>query len=391
MPQQQVILNVFLASPSDVSSEREVIQNIINELNKTWSKNLNLRLELLRWETDVVPSFGESPQDVINQQIGSDYDIFIGLLWSRFGMPTKDYESGTEEEFYRAYELYNKGKDIDLLIYFKNDPISLEDIDPHQIQKIKAFKQTMQNLGGIYGITSDDNFEGKLRSHLLIIIQKWKDRLLRNNKKEILYPTNLIGNSYISETITEEQDIEDEEGIIDLDEKAKEALAKCESIMNNIAEDLAEFSRTTSSYTEQVTQLTAAKASVTTLKFSINQFSKVIYDFSSNLDSLGKEYKVHTNLSIDSLTKLLVIYADSGNSQDAILEIITASTTLTNSVETVLPATIEFLDTVKNMPRMTTELNRSKKVLIKSLEQLVSYLQDTYAQYKEISEFKFSK
>ncbi|EPG2128157.1 DUF4062 domain-containing protein, partial [Acinetobacter baumannii] len=74
MPQQQVILNVFLASPSDVSYEREVIQNIINELNKTWSKNLNLRLELLRWETDVVPSFGEYSQGVINQQIGSDYD-----------------------------------------------------------------------------------------------------------------------------------------------------------------------------------------------------------------------------------------------------------------------------------------------------------------------------
>ncbi|ENZ9379911.1 hypothetical protein ACHDBX_003696, partial [Acinetobacter baumannii] len=125
-------------------------------------------------------------------------------------------------------------------------------------------------------------------------------------------------------------------------------------------------------------------------KFSINQFSKVIYDFSSNLDILGNEYKVHTNLSIDSLTKLLVIYADSGNSHDAILDIITASTTLTNSVNTALPATIEFLNSVKDMPRMTTELNRSKKVLIKSLEQLVSYLQDTYAQYKEISEFKFS-
>ncbi|EPG6633369.1 hypothetical protein OCG05_002797, partial [Acinetobacter baumannii] len=105
---------------------------------------------------------------------------------------------------------------------------------------------------------------------------------------------------------------------------------------------------------------------------------------------LGNEYKVHTNLSIDSLTKLLVIYADSGNSHDAILDIITASTTLTNSVNTALPATIEFLNSVKDMPRMTTELNRSKKVLIKSLEQLVSYLQDTYAQYKEISEFKFS-
>ncbi|MEQ1400174.1 hypothetical protein ABLU05_02090 [Acinetobacter baumannii] len=390
MPQQQVILNVFLASPSDVSYEREVIQNIINELNKTWSKNLNLRLELLRWETDVVPSFGEYSQGVINKQIGSDYDIFIGLLWSRFGMPTKDYESGTEEEFYRAYELHNSGKDIDLLIYFKNDPIAFEDIDPHQIQKIKEFKQTIQNLGGVYGITSNDNFEGKLRSHLSVIIQKWKDRLYRNNKNEALSPTNLMKNSYISETITEAQDIEDEEGIIDLDEKAKEALAKCESIINNIAESLAEFNKTTTSYTEQITQLTAAKASITTLKFSINQFSKVIYDFSSNLDILGNEYKVHTNLSIDSLTKLLVIYADSGNSQDAILDIITASTTLTNSVNTALPATIEFLNSVKDMPRMTTELNRSKKVLIKSLEQLVSYLQDTYAQYKEISEFQFS-
>ncbi|ENZ9379971.1 hypothetical protein ACHDBX_003761, partial [Acinetobacter baumannii] len=265
MPQQQVILNVFLASPSDVSYEREVIQNIINELNKTWSKNLNLRLELLRWETDVVPSFGEYSQGVINQQIGSDYDIFIGLLWSRFGMPTKDYESGTEEEFYRAYELHNSGKDIDLLIYFKNDPIAFEDIDSHQIQKIKEFKQTIQNLGGVYGITSNDNFEGKLRSHLSVIIQKWKDRLYRNNKNEALSPTNLMKNSYISETITEAQDIEDEEGIIDLDEKAKEALAKCESIINNIAESLAEFNKTTTSYTEQITQLTAAKASITTL------------------------------------------------------------------------------------------------------------------------------
>ncbi|NAR65199.1 hypothetical protein GPS57_15750 [Acinetobacter haemolyticus] len=88
MPQQHIVLNVFLASPSDVAYERDVIQNIINELNKTWSKNLNLRLELLRWETDVIPNFGEYSQDVINQQIGNNYDIFIGLLWSRFGMPT---------------------------------------------------------------------------------------------------------------------------------------------------------------------------------------------------------------------------------------------------------------------------------------------------------------
>lgn len=174
MPQQHIVLNVFLASPSDVAYERDVIQNIINELNKTWSKNLNLRLELLRWETDVIPNFGEYSQDVINQQIGNNYDIFIGLLWSRFGMPTKEYESGTEEEFYRAYSLYKSGKDIDLLIYFKNDPIAIEDIDPDQIRKIKDFKNTIQDLGGVYGITNNDNFEGKLRAHYQLLSKNGK-------------------------------------------------------------------------------------------------------------------------------------------------------------------------------------------------------------------------
>ncbi|QDJ91809.1 DUF4062 domain-containing protein [Acinetobacter haemolyticus] len=287
MPQQHIVLNVFLASPSDVAYERDVIQNIINELNKTWSKNLNLRLELLRWETDVIPNFGEYSQDVINQQIGNNYDIFIGLLWSRFGMPTKEYESGTEEEFYRAYSLYKSGKDIDLLIYFKNDPIAIEDIDPDQIRKIKDFKNTIQDLGGVYGITNNDNFEGKLRAHLSVIIQKWKDSLNQVSEKTTLPLPQFPQSNYINETIAKSESIDDEEGIIDLNEKAKEALEKCNSIITQIAENLNDFSKTTDSYTEQVNKLTQAKASISSLKFLINQFSKVIYNFSRDLDLRG--------------------------------------------------------------------------------------------------------
>ncbi|TOO45297.1 DUF4062 domain-containing protein, partial [Vibrio parahaemolyticus] len=59
MAKSQHVLSVFVASPSDVKQERNLLESIINELNKTWSKTLNLRLELLRWETDCYPAFGD--------------------------------------------------------------------------------------------------------------------------------------------------------------------------------------------------------------------------------------------------------------------------------------------------------------------------------------------
>ena len=59
-------------------------------------------LELLRWETSTRPGIGSEPQDIINSQIGDEYDVFIGILWGRIGSPTSKADSGTLEEFERA-------------------------------------------------------------------------------------------------------------------------------------------------------------------------------------------------------------------------------------------------------------------------------------------------
>ncbi|NCU22760.1 hypothetical protein DZC41_04580, partial [Acinetobacter haemolyticus] len=228
-------------------------------------------------------------------------------------------------------------------------------------------------------------------AHLSVIIQKWKDSLNQVSEKTTLPLPQFPQSNYINETIAKSESIDDEEGIIDLNEKAKEALEKCNSIITQIAENLNDFSKTTDSYTEQVNKLTQAKASISSLKFLINQFSKVIYNFSRDLDLLANEYKIHTDLSLDSLTKLLVIYTDSEDSQGSIRDIIDAAIILSDSVNTALTPTISFLESIKNLPRMTTELNRSKKTLIKSLEQLIDYFKHTYVQYKEISDFDFKE
>src|SRR5258706_9431434 len=120
MPRLVNFLRVLVASPDDVKKERERLEAIIDEVNKEIDSNSGIQLELVKSETDVSPGMGKDPQDVANKHIGDDVDIFIGLLWKKFGTPTKTWLSGTEEEFERAYErnTISPGS-VSIKIYFK--------------------------------------------------------------------------------------------------------------------------------------------------------------------------------------------------------------------------------------------------------------------------------
>lgn len=204
MPNQVTILNVFLASPSDVKLERELVEDIISELNQSYFRSQNVGLNLLRWETDTHPGFGEDAQDVINNQI-RDYDIFIGILWSRFGSPTKRAQSGTEEEFQNAYKRFKKQRDIKILFYFKNKPISIDDIDIDQISLIKNFKQELESLGGYYWNFNETNeFERDLRKHLISSVKDF----IRNYSKSYTIQPEIIDEPDESEFINQEINVQ---------------------------------------------------------------------------------------------------------------------------------------------------------------------------------------
>ena len=66
MANSVTLLKVFVASPDDVSAERDQLEDVINELNLTIGKTLGLRLELVRWETNAFPGMGIDSQEVIN-------------------------------------------------------------------------------------------------------------------------------------------------------------------------------------------------------------------------------------------------------------------------------------------------------------------------------------
>ena len=178
MPKSVIIYKVFLASPGDVKEEREEVKKVIGLFNQMNSKN-GINLELVCWEDNTSPAFGNYPQEVVSSQIGDDYDIFIGILWARFGTPTPRFGSGTEEEFNGAYRRLQCGDKLEIMIYLKDDSISPSQIDPVQLGKVKEFISKLPDLGGYYfSFKSKEDFHDLLLKHL----KESVDRLEHANK-----------------------------------------------------------------------------------------------------------------------------------------------------------------------------------------------------------------
>jgi|GEM_PF-4717306 len=147
------------------------MKKVIDEINKTMGTYRGCRLELKRWETDSFPGMGR-PQGLINMQIGS-HDVFVGIMWKRFGAPTDVAESGTEEEFNRAYETWSRTGKPHIMFYFCTKsfyPVSSEDND--QMAKVLAFRQRIEKKG-LYDTYSDPGgFADVVRPGLIHVIEE---------------------------------------------------------------------------------------------------------------------------------------------------------------------------------------------------------------------------
>jgi Domain of unknown function (DUF4062) len=168
MGNQPSLYRVFLASPGDVSSERNVASDVIEELNITHGPLGNYRLELLRWETHASPGAGR-PQQVINDLI-KQYDIFVGVMWKRFGSPSGIADSGTEEEFNIAYARWEEDQKRPLMFFFSQKKVppasSQEDLD--QQSKVFKFKQSLSGKALTWTYKNPANFEAELRKTLCV-------------------------------------------------------------------------------------------------------------------------------------------------------------------------------------------------------------------------------
>jgi hypothetical protein len=182
MSQTRIKLRIFIACTSELEAEREKVHAVANELNRTLADSIGIVLEVVDWKTHVSSMMGR-PQQVLFDQLPVDtWDIFVGMLWRRFGTPSsgispndsKPFTSGTEEEFTLAYDLWkDKGKP-QMLFFRCIRPVSPDSIDPEQIKKVheffSAFSASGNHPGFINTYDTVEAFEKKLQADLTRIL-----------------------------------------------------------------------------------------------------------------------------------------------------------------------------------------------------------------------------
>lgn len=183
MPKDVVEITVFLASPSDVGSERAAVRNAVEEVNRTSGEHESFRLNVKGWETHTRPAATKKgrAQDAIFEQIGP-YDIFLGIMWTRVGTPTGKAASGTIEEYEHARQQWSRRRKYkpSVMFYFRSRVATeINRLDPEQLKQVKLFKQRVfkDGLAREYGTVKA--FEGMMRQHLTLearaVLERYTD------------------------------------------------------------------------------------------------------------------------------------------------------------------------------------------------------------------------
>jgi hypothetical protein len=395
MPRQQTVLTVFVASPSDVNEERNRLEEVIRDLNTAWARELGIHLELVRWETHAYPSFGEDAQDVVNSQIPDDYDLFIGLMWYRFGTPTGRAGSGTIEEFQRAKKRFDINPSaLQLMIYFKDAPVPLppSKLDCAQISKVAEFRSSLGEEGSLYcSFTLLEDFEKLVRLHLTRHIQDWRS-------KHVVDPTRKIDlalSTELKEVTGLAFNNEDQLGLFDLIEKAEDEFDTLGEISERIGAAIIEMGERFQMRTTEIKQFSPGSGSGNrkAAKRLIDRAAADMDQFVYRMEAELPLFKQHLNAGMNTLIQAVAMSIEfkiGGEDLEQLKENLYVVRNLHETLISVEGQIYSFQQSVALVPGMTTTLNRAKHAVVKVMQKLIDEFQGAQAMSLE-AELSFAR
>lgn len=362
MSRSETIIQVFVASPSDVLSEREILEDVIAEFNNTWSKQLGIRLELIRWESYVYPDIGKDVQDVINRQI-PDYDIFIGIMWARSGTSTKRADSGTIEEFARAFDKFQvDSQSISIMFYFKDHPIPPSQIDPEQLSKVRAFKNMLGEAGSLYwNFTTTEEFQALVRVHLSRKVQELGRRERSKEPNSIVKPNEI-------------EHSDDEPGFLDLIDAANVIFDDVHNSVSRLAEVLDNLTSKINYQTKELISLQNTQGQIET-KTARRIASRVADDMNEYVTRTNAELPIFSrNLrkAIKIFGQAVNISTDFGPSNtEPLYNALRDISFLKSQIKLSFDSLKGFGDSVSTIPRLTTTLIQAKRNTVNTIKALL--------------------
>lgn len=155
------VVNVLVASPSDVAAERRAVREAIHDWNAVNSQREGIVLMPIGWETHAMPEVGGHPQALLNRQFVDNADLVIAIFWTKLGTPTETAPSGTVEEIERHR---SSGKPV--MLYFSSAPVVPDSIDPEQYAALKKYRKSMEGQSFYQAFDDTADFASKLNRQL---------------------------------------------------------------------------------------------------------------------------------------------------------------------------------------------------------------------------------
>lgn len=371
--------DVFISSPSDVMAERDTVQEAIEQINQISGAKEGFRLNPIRWEKDVSSQIGSSPQDIINEEVGDEYDIFVGILCNRFGQQTENYDSGTEEEFSRAYERReDKENSPEILFYFKDPRKSETIIDAEQLLKVANFKKKLGGLG-VYGeFDTHDSLKTMVVAALIKAIERLKSRVTVNEKRgDAEKPLKPNTDSALIEVSEFDEDI----GLMELSEIVLDAFENSTDTMETITTATKKLGDKIENRTAELRKIDLTgefRQDNKATKPIIEKVAAEMQRYSHILDQATPDLKREFSSALRGMQHAVIISRQDGiSSTDDVNELVDQLENMKSTLDDVHVQIAKFQRAISATPRMTSKLNQAKRRTLKSISEVLDFLSES--------------
>ena len=161
MPQNVTLYNLLVSCPGDVKEEITLIKSSVDEFNEYYADTLGVTIKTRHWSKSSYAQSGGKPQALLNEQFVDKCDAAVAIFWTKFGSPTDEYGSGTEEEIER---MLKSGKQV--FMYFSDKPIPPSEMNSEGYKKVQAFREKYSDRGIYFTYSSNEEFKKLFFAHL---------------------------------------------------------------------------------------------------------------------------------------------------------------------------------------------------------------------------------
>ena len=402
MPKNVELLTLFVSGPSNVDSEKAALRRVVAELSERLVRTHGVGLQVVGWPDDVRPGVNVDLQAEITGQFGAEFDIYLGILGTRFGTPTRNAGSGTEEEFeHGIVRLRDNSRSLRVLFYFKTSKVNPFDLEIDQLKKVKEFRSKLHSRGVLYrDFENTGDFVQMVQNHLdRLISDDWKDGqwslipgLEEDSPRQVtatVTPSSQDSDpgdeTGVTDTFVDSSDDGDEEdlGLLDYVASFNEESSALTQTMERISENTTRIgdeiqARTAETVAlqsrhEEVKHVGGSKAQqefVVNAQGVVNLAAQNLGDFVQAMTQSVEEYRTHSRAMFSHFHNVLQTSSELGNAPDE--DIQQTLEELISGLESAQDGITGFQASLDSAPALTGKFRRAKRRAAAILGELIA-------------------